>query len=251
MKKLKIILLHLLPIAGNIEHNKNLIENSILKASEYKPDWIITPELALSGLQFSKKIGVNWIEEQPDSWLKKISEKIKLLKTNLFVGLPEKDHNGNYYNSVFVINNEGKIIGKQRKITSFIDEWSTSGEKIEPIEVSGINVGIVICADSYSKNIADTLKNKGAEFLIAPSAWGPGQYGPEGEWEQRTIDTGLPMFVCNRTGEDETVSFWQADSSVIKDGKRLISHNSIEPFMIIIEWNLDKKEIDSYEIKTL
>jgi predicted amidohydrolase len=81
--------------------------------------------------------------------------------------------------------------------------------------MENVNIGVLICADAYTKNIADTLLAKGAEILAAPSAWGPGIHGPNGEWEQRSIDTELCLFVCNRTGEDETVTFWEAESQII------------------------------------
>ncbi|MGE7185438.1 nitrilase-related carbon-nitrogen hydrolase [Peribacillus sp. NPDC006672] len=79
-------------------------------------------------------------------------------------------------------------------------------------------VGIMICADPYTKDIAYNLFEKGAEILNAPSSWGPGLHGPEGEWEQRSLETGLPVIVCNRTGEDKIVRFWDAESMIIKKG---------------------------------
>lgn len=132
---------------------------------------------------------------------------VKSINTNVFLGCPEKSHNAELYNSVFVINRKGNLIGRQRKVSNISDNWSNTGTVIEPIEVESVNVGVMICADAYTKNVANTLFTK-----IAPSAWGPGLHGPNGEWEQRSIDTGLPIFVCNRTGEDETVTFWEAES---------------------------------------
>jgi N-carbamoylputrescine amidase len=61
-------------------------------------------------------------------------------------------------------------------------------------------VGILICADVYTRDIAEDLRGQGAQLLVSPAAWGPDLNGPEGEWEQRTQETGLPLVVCNRTG---------------------------------------------------
>jgi predicted amidohydrolase len=71
---------------------------------------------------------------------------IKSLNTYVFLGCPERSVNGELYNSVFVINGDGKLIGKQRKITSIIDDWSTSGDFIEPIDMGNVKIGVVICA---------------------------------------------------------------------------------------------------------
>ena len=52
LRKIKVAFLHLLPISGDIQYNQDLIERAVKHV-----DWIITPELAVSGLQFSRKIG--------------------------------------------------------------------------------------------------------------------------------------------------------------------------------------------------
>ncbi|KAB7707182.1 carbon-nitrogen hydrolase family protein [Bacillus aerolatus] len=245
MKKIRIVLLHLLPVAGDIRYNRNLIEKAVQLAAAKHVDWIITPELVVSGLQFSKKIGTDWIKQQPDEWMTRFFALVKSLNTNVFLGCPESSANGELYNSVFVISRNGELIGRQRKISSITDDWSHSGTIIEPIDLENIKVGIVICADAYTKNVADTLLTKGAEMIIAPSAWGPGLHEPSGEWEQRSIETGLPFIVCNRTGEDETVTFWGAKSLVIENGKHLLSHQSVKSAILTFEWDAEKMELIS------
>lgn len=251
MRKKRIALLHLLPIAGDIKFNQNLIEKAVKQAAEKNVDWVITPELATSGLQFTHIIGTDWIKHQPDKWMSYFHDIVKSLKTTVFIGCAEKSKQDNkLYNSVFVINEKGRLIGKQKKITR-VDNWSASGELIEPIDLGDIKVGVLICADSYTRNIADILLNKGAKILVAPSSWGPGLHGPNGEWEQRSIDTGLPIFVCNRTGKDKTVSFWEAESLVIKNGKRLLSHKSSQSSILIFDWNLDELNLISSNFEIL
>lgn len=248
LRKIRVALLHLLPIAGDINKNQYLIEKAVKKAADQNVDWIITPELAVSGLQFSRKIGTKWINQQPDEWMINFLALVQSLNTNVFLGCPERSESGELYNSVFVINQDGQLIGKQRKITSVIDDWSTSGDFIEPIDMGNVKIGVLICADAYTKEIADTYLAKGAEILIAPSAWGPGLHGPNGEWEQRSIDTGLCIFVCNRTGEDESVTFWEAESLIIKNGKRLLSHKSKQSAILTFDWDLDKMDLISHDI---
>ncbi|MFK2825365.1 carbon-nitrogen hydrolase family protein [Bacillus sp. B190/17] len=249
MKKLKIALLHLLPIAGDIEYNRTLIEKAVQLAASKQADWIITPELAVSGLQFSHKIGTDWIKVQPDEWMTHFFDLVKSLQTNVFLGCPEKSADGELYNSVFVINRKGELIGRQRKVSSVTDTWSSSGTVIEPFDVEGIKAGIMICADAYTNNVADILLAKEAEILVAPSAWGPGLHEPAGEWEQRSIDTGLPVIVCNRTGEDKTVTFWGAKSLVIKNGEHLLSHTSVQSAILTFDWDMESMELLSSQFE--
>lgn len=247
MRKIRVALLHLLPRVGDIPYNQQLIEKAVKLAAAKQADWIITPELAVSGLQFSRKIGTNWIEQQPDTWMNHVRMLVKSLKVNVFVGCPERSEDGKLYNSVFVINRNGDLAGRQRKAATLSDGWCESGTVIEPIDLGGIKAGVMICADAYTKTVASTLLAKKADIIVAPSSWGPGLHGPNGEWEQRSIDTGLPVFVCNRTGEDETVAFWEAESMVLKDGKRLLSHKSRQSAIVTFDWDVEKMNVLSSE----
>lgn len=249
LKKIRIALLHLLPIAGDIQYNQELIERAVKLATDKKVDWIITPELAVSGLQFSRKIGTDWIKKQPDEWMNHFRTLVKSLNTNVFLGCPEKSDEGELYNSVFVINRGGDLIGKQRKVATLSDGWCHSGPTIETIDLEGMKVGVMICADAYTDKVARALLAKGAELIVAPSSWGPGLHGPEGEWEQRSIDTELPLFVCNRTGEEETITFWEAESMIIKNGKRLLSHKSIQSAILTFDWSVEKMDVISSDFQ--
>ncbi|MET1180835.1 hypothetical protein ABG775_23185 [Peribacillus simplex] len=51
MGKIKIALLHLLPIAGDVEYNQKLIEQAIHIASNKNAEWIITPMCQRTSIQ--------------------------------------------------------------------------------------------------------------------------------------------------------------------------------------------------------
>ena len=69
---------------------------------------------------------------------------------------------------------------------------------------------------------------------------GPGFHGPDGEREQRTLETGLPLIVCHRTGPDHTLNFTGAESLVVKDGKRIVSHHSEQSVVLTFDWNVSE-----------
>jgi len=250
---LKIALLHLNSIAGALEHNRRLIERGIDVALEAGAKWIITPETAVSGLQFSHLIGTSWIEPQPDVWSISLGDRVGAVGAHLFLGQPERGEDGLFYNTVFVLGGGGGTIGSQRKMIVHSDGWSSFGEEIKSMIIDHIPVGIMICADAYTNKVADGHLAQGAEVLVAPSAWGPGLYGPEGEWEQRSRETGLPVFVCNRTGEDKTVRFWEAESLVIQGGERLLAHRTRRSEALLFEWDFEGRRLvsEAFEILAL
>lgn len=238
MKQGRIAFLHITVVPGAIQRNQYLIVEAVKYAAAVGAQWIITPELAVCGLQFPQIVGTDWIQPQPDSWMERFCQLVKRLKRTVFISCPERDGR-KLYNSVFVINSNGQIVGTHRKINVASDSlaWSSAGQVVAPVECDGINVGLLICSDMYTSDIAGGLKSKGAEILVSPASWGPGIHGPNGEWEQRTQDTALPLFVCNRTGAEKTIDFWKAPSLVVKNGKRLLSHTLDRSAVLTFDWN--------------
>lgn len=234
----KIALLHLETVPGAVERNRYLIVEAIKHAASVGAEWIVTPELAVCGLQFVQLIGTDWIRPQPDPWMQQVCQLVKTLKRTVFLSCPERD-GSRLYNSVFVINSYGEIIGKHRKINVASDalSWSSPGDRAAPVECDGVHVGVLVCADVYTSNIARAMKFEGAQMFISPASWGPGLHGPNGEWEQRTHETGLPLIVCNRTGTEKTLDFWKAPSLVVKDGVRVLTHTSERSAVLTFDWD--------------
>ncbi len=253
MHKVRIALLHVAPIACEVDHNRRLIESALDLAAEQGADWVVTPELCIPGYLFQEKIGTDWILPQPDDWMRGFCRRVREHEVTVFLSHPERDADTDQlYNTVFVINPRGEIIGKHSKVKALkgAESWSTAGKVVEPIECDGVNVGILICADSYKNEVAQVLKDKGAELLVSPASWGPGRCGPDGEWERRTLDTGLPIMVCNRSGvEKDELDYSRAESVVAQDGERLMSAWSENSVVLSFNWDLENMTLLSEDFQ--
>lgn len=240
---LRIAFLHLAPVPGALAQNRHLITTAICNAASLGATWIITPELAVSGYTFADQIGTEWIEPQPDHWMSRIFRLAAQLRVTLFLSQPEKDpHSRRLFNTVFAIGPDGRMAGSHRKINALrvgSEAWSTPGTKATAFSLTPFGrVGLLICADAYTPGIAKNLKAQRAKVLASSAAWAPGLHGPNGEWERCTKDTGLPLFVCNRTGQDRTLDFRRAESVVAQGGKRLLSLSCEQSAIFLIDWNL-------------
>lgn len=246
MKIGTIALLHLETVPGAIEQNRYVVVEAIKHAASKGAEWIVTPELAVCGLQFAHVVGSDWIQPQPDPWMQQVCKLVKTLKRTVFLACPDRDGH-RLYNSVFVIGPTGQILGTYRKINVASDSlgWSSPGDRVAPIECDGIKVGILVCSDAYTSNIARAHKFEGAQMLVSPTSWGPGIHGPNGEWEQRTHETGLPLIVCNRTGAEKTLDFWNAPSLVVQNGQRLLTHTSRKSAVLTFKWDFDEMTLHS------
>lgn len=245
MNILRIALLHLAPIPGELSQNRQLLERAIATAADAGASWIVTLELAVCGYTFTDTIGTDWIKPQPDEWMHHICRLAARLNVTIFLSHPERDlHSQALFNTVFVIGPHGGIDGTHRKINTLqtgSEAWSTPGDQVAPVHVQPLHqAGILVCADAASPGIAQSLADQGARILISSAAWGPGHHGPDGEWERCTKDTGLPLLVCNRTGQDRICDFRLAESVVVSDGKRLLTFSSENSTVFTVDWNLQR-----------
>ena len=243
MRRIRISLLHLAPVTSHIAHNRSLVERATRTAADQGANWIVTPELCIPGYMFMKQIGTDWILPQPDEWMQSYCDLVRELGLTVFLSHPERDtETDRLFNTIFVIDSGGQLIGKHSKIKALrgAEGWSTAGTVIEPVDCDGIPVGILVCADAYKNEVAQKLKDRGAKLYVSPVSWGPGQCAPDGEWEQRSLDNHVPIIVCNRSGvEDEELDYRRAESVVAKDGKRLLEATSDKSVILTFDWDLD------------
>lgn len=244
----RVSFLHLEPRLGDLAYNRALIERGIIISADLGATWIVTPELAVCGYFFNEVIGTDWISDESDEWLGRLQTLARSRKLNLIICQPEQDiASGKLYNTAFAIDSNGKIAGRHRKIAVHPgpeEGWSTPGDSVEPVQMDGVKVGLLICADIYEGRLAMQCKENGAELLICPAAWGA-RYGPGDRWEKRTLETGIPLWVCNRTGKEKNVDWTGGESVVSKDGHRLLSHTGPQRSGILFDWDMDMMELKS------
>jgi adenosylcobinamide amidohydrolase/predicted amidohydrolase len=238
---IRIALLHLDAVPGDVSGNRARVESAIKEAVAHGADWFMTPELAETGYNFSRLIGTDWIAPFPDTWISTLAAIARDNRVALFIGFAERDgRTGKLHNSVAVIDRNGVIQGAYRKqlVHGSAESWSTAGTESTPFMVDGIPVGVLICADAYKPDFSALYRQQGAAILISPANWPPvGDMGPKGQWEARTKETGLPLVVDNRTGKEAEIDFSQGQSVVAAGGKRVFSFSSPVTQVFYVDWD--------------
>ncbi|PVV85147.1 carbon-nitrogen hydrolase family protein [Dehalogenimonas alkenigignens] len=246
MPVLRVALLHLDPRPGKLEANRALIERSVRRAAALGADFIVTPELAESGYHFEDYIGTGWIGEESKAWIDHMSAVASDLGVTLLLSTAERDQaTGHLHNTVFALTGAGKTAGRYRKVniheSHTTESWARKGETADIIVLPQFKLGVMICADSWPPHIARELAEKGAELIISPANWGETPCPPESCWEKRSLETGLPVWVCNRTGTEHALNFEDAASVVVVGGKRLLNHCGPDSVILLFDWDLEKK----------
>jgi predicted amidohydrolase len=170
---LRIALMHFAPVTGDIEGNVTRIEKAMELAAQWQAHWFVTPALALTGYHFQETPGLGWVSTGPDRHVDRLARKAAALKLHLFPGhlegveeLPGK--NKAVFNTLFVIDAAGRLIGKHRKINTIAqsEAWSTPGRTATLVSVQDYQVGLLICADAWPPEHARSLKLRGADLII-------------------------------------------------------------------------------------
>ena len=98
-------------------------------------------------------------------------------KNDIYIcaGLTEKDNaNNKNYNSAILIDKQGNILTKYRKINVLEQALNFMRlNKLEVIDTEFGKIGINICSDNYhdSIDIGYVLCRMGAEIILSPSSW--------------------------------------------------------------------------------
>jgi len=245
---MKICLLHAELRYDDPQENLRILLGMCEQSLTYSPDVILMPELAISGYEFEKQIGVDWIKQQVPGALALFSEFAQQHSIALIVGSPFYDPAADRLtNAAILFGEDGRIRGKHNKISVLpgSESWAEKGTTADPIPWNDRKMGVLICADMYTDTIVEHLAKQGAEVIFSPANWGPGFHEPGGEWEERSLETGLTVVVCNRTGMEDQMDFRGAVSAVVVDGKRVLTYDRPEPAVLHVEFDADWKPLSS------
>lgn len=169
--KLKISLGQILLEGGEPDRNFQRIIESANFANENGAKILLLPEcsdIAWTHPSYSSKS-----QPIPGKYTDILSEIAK--KNDLYIccGLTEKS-NDNFFNSAVLLDNNGKLIHKYRKINVLSKGKIYSvGKSLSVVETDIGNIGINICSDNYANSIciSETLCRMGAEIILSPSSW--------------------------------------------------------------------------------
>ena len=241
-------------IENNIKKSINLIE----KAAEKGANIILLQELFQSPyfcIQYDEEIFKLAQTFENNSLINKMSEVAKKHKVVLPISFFEKDNNA-YFNSIAVIDADGKVLGKYRKShipdgAGYLEKYyfnpGDTGFKVW--ETTYGKIGIGICWDQWFPEAARIMALKGAEILFYPTAIGDeimSTYDSSEAWQ--TVMQGhaaaniMPVVASNRIGSESVKG--QVNGFY---GKSFICNRSGK---IIAEASKDKEEIIMAEIDT-
>lgn len=191
----------------------------------------------------------------------------KRLGIVLVLSLFEKRAPGLYHNTAVVIEKDGGIAGKYRKMhipddPCFYEKfYFTPGDiGFKPIQTSVGSLGVLVCWDQWYPEAARLMALNGAQILIYPTAIGG--VGTDSKEEQQTqrqawqlvqrghsVANGLPVVTVNRVGHEDDPSgntigldFWGYSFATGPQGEILAQFGTDEEGVKVVDIDIDRTE---------
>ena len=196
-----------------------------------------------------------------------LGELAKELNIVIVASLFEKRATGLYHNTAVVLEKDGSIAGKYRKMhipddPGFYEKfYFTPGDLgFEPIQTSVGKLGVLVCWDQWFPEAARLMAMAGAELLIYPTAigWDPNddkdeQTRQKDAWviSQRAhaVANGVPVISCNRVGHESDpsghssgIQFWGNSFIAGPQGEFLAQANNIDEQILVVEVDQKRSE---------
>lgn len=217
------------------EENRRRLKEKILKLGREGAELVVLHELH-EGLYFCQVESVDRFDEAetiPGPSTHFYGEVAKEAGVVLVLSLFEKRATGLYHNTAVVLERDGSIAGRYRKMhipddPAYYEKfYFTPGDLgFEPIETSVGRLGVLVCWDQWYPEAARLMALAGADLLIYPTAIGTESTDTaEEQLRQReawtlvqrghAVANGLPVVAVNRVGYEPDpsgvtggITFW-------------------------------------------
>lgn len=260
--------LALIQMKMSSDKEKNIIKaiSKIQIAKKKGANIVCLPELFLTKYfcQTEKHSNFNLAESIPGPTTTVFSSLAKKLNLILLISIFERRTSGIYHNTCVVINDDGKILGKYRKMHIPDDPqyyekfYFTPGDLgFRSFKTKKGNLGTLICWDQWFPEAARLTALKGAEILFYPTAigWHQSEKKKFGKsqlesWltvqRSHAIANGVYVAAINRVGIEKQgnkkLEFW--GSSVVFDPNgNIVKKGNLDEQVLICD--IDLKKIDT------
>ena len=254
---------------ADIIQNMKAIEENVTDLARRGAELIILSELHNS-LYFCQVEDVNnfdLAETIPGPSTDFFGELARRLGVVMVISLFEKRAAGLYHNTAVVIEKDGTIAGKYRKMhipddPAYYEKfYFTPGDLgFHPIQTSVGKLGVLVCWDQWYPEAARLMALQGADLLIYPTAIGyETSDTPEEQQRQRTawttvqrghaVANGLPVVTVNRvgfepdpSGQTKGIQFWGSSFVAGPQGELFYQASDDDEESLVLDIDLGHSE---------
>ena len=188
-------------------------------------------------------------------------------KVVIVTSLFERRAPGLYHNTAVVLESDGSIAGRYRKMhipddPAYYEKFYFAPGDLgfEPIDTSVGRLGVQVCWDQWYPEGARLMALRGAELLIYPTAIGyESTDTPDEQQRQReawtivqrghAVSNGLPVVAVNRVGHEPDpsgqthgINFWGSSFACGPQGEILASASDTDEETLVVDVDMQRSE---------
>ena len=244
------------------EDNKRRLAEKIRKVAAEGAELVVLQELH-NGLYFCQDENVNTFDQAepiPGPSTEFYGQLAKELQVVIVTSLFERRAPGLYHNTAVVLEKDGTMAGKYRKMHIPDDPgyyekfYFTPGDLgFQPIQTSVGRLGVLVCWDQWYPEAARLMALAGAELLIYPTAIGYDPNDTDDEQQRQrmawqtvqrghAVANGLPVVTVNRVGKEDGVPFWGTSFVAGPQGELLYEAPTDQEVETVVDVDMHRSE---------
>ncbi len=236
--EVKIGLAQIAPRLGDIDANLALHLQWIKEAAAQGVQWLIFPELSLTGYLLKDlvpRVAIS-LTDKSDPYLTSLAEASAIHNVDVIFGCVEEDSRHRFYVSAAYLH-EGSLLHVHRKVYlptyALFDEgrFFAAGDKFRAFDTPFGRAGTLICEDFWHASAPYLLWADGADISIHISA-SPGRGMRHSKaldstkFVERVNQAYASLFTnyvihCNRVGMEDGLNFWGGSAIYAPDGEEI------------------------------
>lgn len=245
---------------GDVDANLTLIERQLASAAAQGAQLVLLQELHNGAYfcQVEDPGNFDLAEPIPGPSSERLSQQAKRHGLVVVASLFERRAAGLHHNTAVVIDRDGRIAGRYRKMhipddPAYYEKFYFAPGDLgfTPIDTSLGRLGVLICWDQWFPESARLMALAGAELLLYPTAIGwdsrddaVEQARQRDAWmtvqRAHAVVNGIPLLTCNRVGleasptaGDPGIAFWGASFACGPQGEILAQADEREQTLLV------------------
>jgi NAD+ synthase len=244
--QLSIALAQLNPTVGDLPGNARRILAARAEAAARGADLVVYPELCVSGYPPEDLVLKPFFIDKAAETVAELALETADGGPALLVGAPWRV-DGRVYNAALLL--DGGAVSAVR-LKHDLPNYGVFDEKRVfaagplpgPVNFRGVRLGVMICEDMWTPDVAETLAESGAEILVTPN----GSPFETGKFDRRlnlaaarVVETGLPIIYVNQVGGQDELVFDGASFVLRADCSPAAQAPAFSEHLLLTRWSRD------------
>jgi NAD+ synthase len=240
---LKIALAQLNPTVGDVIGNVGRLRRARKDAHALGADLVVASELVVSGYPPEDLVVRPIFQGTVEREVRALAAETADGGPAMLIGAPWRDETGLYNAALLLEGGEIAAVRYKYDLPNYgvFDEKRVfdAGPMPGPVSFRGVRLGVMICEDMWTEDVAECVQESGAEILVVLN----GSPYEMDKWDQRVnlavarvTECGMPLVYVNQVGGQDELVFDGASFVIGADASLRVQLPAWEEGVVLTDW---------------